>query len=145
MKEHDIVKSKLDISIPKGIIPKGSKGTIVHVYNAQSVVVEFVDEAGKTIDVVDVNKEDLQKDQVVLEVVLKFLYRVVKFIFEVLWWLLKYIIKNILWIYLYAYIAYGFYLISKEEEVKNNYLFLGIILSVLFCMDYVDNKIKKEK
>jgi len=58
MKEYDVVKSKKKLSSK---VPKGLTGTIVMDYsNSNDFEVEFFDNNKETVDVITVNKEDLE-------------------------------------------------------------------------------------
>lgn len=57
-KELDSVISIVDIEN----IPKGTKGCIVHDYkNNNNYVVEFFDDDSRTLSVIDVNKNEIEK------------------------------------------------------------------------------------
>jgi len=142
MKEHDIVYSKKQLG---NKIPANCKGTIVHVYHEDFFEVEFVDEDDETIEVKNVARKDIKTEDVPLKKVCMFLWDIIKFIGEIIWAIFKFISKNAMWIYLYLYFGYGFYMLWKKIPIDNTYLFVGMWFSIVFTMDYVDNKIKKTK
>jgi len=57
--EHDVVR--LRRSLPNSVVQAGSRGAIVFVYEGgQAYEVEFCDEAGITLALVTLTKEDLE-------------------------------------------------------------------------------------
>ena len=62
MNEFDVVRLKMDI--PESNLKKGMKGAIVMVFNTgknRAYEVEFVDSTGRTIGLVTINEECLEK------------------------------------------------------------------------------------
>ncbi len=75
--------------------------------------------------------------------ILKAIYDFVVFLLRVIWAIITSIIETLPAVYFACYVIYGVYLISKKEEISNNYLFMGVLLSTYYITYYIDNKIKK--
>ncbi len=75
----------------------------------------------------------------ILKSICKFFYGLLKLI----WGLLKIMIDNITGIIFALLVIQGFLTLDKGEKLDDKFLFVFIIMSVYFVIDYVDKKIKK--
>jgi hypothetical protein len=56
-KEHDVIKAKRELS---SFVEYGTLGEIVFIHGGDQYEVEFVEEEGKTLDILTVNKDDIE-------------------------------------------------------------------------------------
>jgi len=147
MKELDSVYSNKVLE--DGKIPKNCRGTIVHYYHKNHFEVEFFDESGNTIDVVGVDLEDLSTEKTTVGKtiwaglcdVLLFVWEIIVGISKLIFGIIKVLVENFEYVYVWLYFGYGFYTYSSKAQVTNNYLFIGMFILLLF----VDRKFKELK
>jgi hypothetical protein len=56
--EYEVVKAKRNLSLE---VPKGTRGTVVMVYNKNDYEVEFFDKQGNHISLLTVNEVDIER------------------------------------------------------------------------------------